>query len=265
MLQKTLDFLKEKKLGIIGFGHLGKTLAKALIDNGFPKEKLLVSCRGRKSTIEEIKGLGLLDNLVDNDYICQNSGVIFVAVRPQNYKDLARHSFPKNALVVSFMAGVGLKSIKDAYGVVAYRAMPSGPDTIMKRKAIVALYPDNEILEELFTHLGMKVYKLPREELIHLFTVGVCLPAALLAAKDKSTVSDAISTLSKDFPEFEEIYEWAEEVLPSFNSEKEKRDYVARMSTKGGITEAIVTALYSGEDFLSALQKGVSRSKELSS
>ena len=36
------------------------------------------------------------------------------------------------------------------------------------------------------------------------------------------------------------------------------------MSTKGGITEAIVDSLNSGDSFLSALRKGIDRSKEIS-
>ncbi len=113
--------------------------------------------------------------------------------------------------------------------------------------------------------MGLRVFELSDEEMMHAFTVGVCLPAALLVAgrKEKS-VAQAARIIEKEYPGFEEIYVWAKDVLPNFDSDEEREEYVKRMSTKGGITEAIVNSLNSGSTFLTALRCGIAKSREIS-
>lgn len=260
-----LDFLANGTIGIIGCGHLGRALAAELIVHGFPKEKLLVSYGGSASTLERIRKAGLLENVSDNAEICRKSTIVFIAVRPQAIEGLKELSFSKNALVVSCMAGVSSTSLKNAFGVDVYRIMPSGPDTIKKGKGIIAVYPRSDILMDILPCMGLRVFELSDEEMMHAFTVGVCLPAALLVAgrKEKS-VAQAARIIEKEYPGFEEIYVWAKDVLPNFDSDEEREEYVKRMSTKGGITEAIVNSLNSGSTFLTALRCGIAKSREIS-
>lgn len=265
MVGNSLDFVANETIGIIGCGHLGRTLAREIIGHGFPKEKLIISYGGSASTLERIKRARLLENIRDNAEICRRSTIIFIAVRPQAIEELQKLSFPRNALVISCMAGVSSASLKRALGIDVFRIMPSGPDTIKEGKGIVAVYPHNNILIDTLSHMGLKVYELPEEEIMHIFTVGVCLPAALLvAAKKGLDAGQAAKTIEKEYPDFAEIYRWARDVLPDFDSDEEKEKYIGRMSTKGGITEAIVDILSSGSTFLTALRSGVARSKEIS-
>lgn len=265
MVGNALDFLANETIGIIGCGHLGRTLAKELIDHGFPKEQLMVSYGGRASTLETIKRAGLLENIAENEMICRKSTIIFITVRPQAVEELKILSFPKKARVVSCMAGVSSASLKNALGIEIFRIMPSGPDTIKERKGIIAVYPHNDALTNIMTCMGMKVYELQDEEMMHIFTVGVCLPAALLLAKELGLNTDmAANIIGKEYADFEEIYTWAKGVLPGFDTSEERDEYIRRMSTKGGITEAIVDSLSSGNTFLTALQSGIARSKHLS-
>ncbi len=261
----TLDFLADETIGIIGCGHLGRTLAAELILHGFPKEKLMVSYGGRHSTLERIRKAGLLENVSDNVEICNKATMVFIVVRPQAIEELKKLSFSKNAQVVSCMAGISTTSLKRELGIDASRIMPSGPDTIKDGKGIVAVYPRSDILIDLLLRMGLRVYELPDEERMHAFTVGVCLPAALLAAKGKE-LNEALAaeTIEKEYPGFIEIYTWAKGVLPDFDSDEERDEYVKKMSTKGGITEAIVDSLNSGCSFLEALRMGIARSREIS-
>ncbi len=260
-----LDFLANGTIGIIGCGHLGRTLAADLIAHGFPKEKLMVSYGGSASTLEHIRKAGLRENVSDNVEICRKSTIIFIAVRPQAIEELKKLSFSKNALVVSCMAGISTASLKEAFGVDVYRIMPSGPDTIKEGKGIAAVYPRSDILMDILSRMGLKVFELPDEEMMHAFTVGVCLPAALLVAgKKEKNVAQAAKIIKKEYPGFEEIYIWAKGVLPDFDSDEEREEYVKKMSTKGGITEAIVDSLNSGSTFLTALRMGIARSREIS-
>lgn len=256
-------------IGIIGAGNLGKTLAQVLIDCGFPKEKLMISYGGKVSTFESIKGAGLIENIANNKEICQKSTVIFITVKPQALRGLENLPFTGNSLVVSCMAGVSRASLKETLNTDVFRIMPSGPDTIKGKKGIVAVYPQNSILKDILSFIGLQVYELQDEEKMHIFTVGVCLPAALLIANKKGLdIDHAIKIIENEYADFRDIYTWAKNVLPSFNSENQEEKYIEHMSTKGGITEAIVGSLNSGgnsgDPFLDALRKGIERSKEIS-
>jgi pyrroline-5-carboxylate reductase len=113
--------------------------------------------------------------------------------------------------------------------------------------------------------LGLRVFELKEEEQIHIFTVGVCLPAAILALDDgKDAIEEACRCLSRVYPDFSEICSWARDVLPEFEREEDKRDYIRKMATRGGITEAVVKSLERGDDLLPALKQGIERSREIS-
>lgn len=272
MIESAPSSLANCTVGIIGCGHLGRTLAKELINHGLPKEKLMISYGGSASTLESIKQAGLLRNISDNEEICRRSNIIFIAVRPQAIEELKKISFSgnANALVISCMAGISSASLKNALGIEVLRIMPSGPDTIKEGKGIVAVYPHNDTLMNILSCLGLRAHELRDEEMMHAFTVGVCLPAALLAAKAGKTGTNgpdavqAAKIIGKEYPGFEEVYRWAVDILPDFDCDEERKEYVRRMSTKGGITEAIVESLYSGGSFLEALRKGIARSWEIS-
>jgi pyrroline-5-carboxylate reductase len=265
MIESAPDFLARGTIGIIGCGHLGRTLAEELIDHGLPRERLMISYGGSASTLESIKRAGLLENVSDNAEICRKSNIIFIAVRPQATEGLKGLSFSKSALVVSCMAGISTASLKEALGIDVYRIMPSGPDTIKERKGIAAVYPRSDILMDILPRMSLKVFELTDEDMMHAFTVGVCLPAALLVGGKKEANADlAAKAIEKEYPGFEEIYIWAKGVLPDFDSDEKREEYVRRMSTKGGITEAIVNSLNSGSTFQKALRCGIAKSREIS-
>ena len=257
--------LVDETIGIIGAGYLGRTLAETLIEHGYPKKRLMISYKGSLSTFENIKKAGLIENITDNKKICQKSTVIFIAVKPQSLKEVKDIPFTRNSIVVSCMAGISLATLKKSLGINISRIMPSGPDTIKEKKGIVAVFPQNDILTEILSFIDLKVHELQNEEMMHIFTVGVCLPAALLIAnKKRLDIDHAIKCLEKEYIDFKEIYTWAINVLPDFASDKEEENYIEYMCTKGGITEAIIGSLNSGDTFWNALRKGIARSKEIS-
>jgi pyrroline-5-carboxylate reductase len=254
----------EGGIGIIGCGHLGRALAEALIDSGYPKEMLRVSYSGSSSTFEKIKSAGLLGNISDNEEICRRSAVIFITVRPQSVESLRSISFPSSALVVSCMAGISRASLKSMLGIDVCRMMPSGPDTIKERQGVAAIYPRDDSLQEILSLMGLRAYELLDEDLMHAFTVGMCLPAALLVAEKKGLdPSQCVDDFVQEHPVFPEIGSWARNVQPSFDSDEARDEYVRRTSTKGGITEAMIDSLNSGCAFLTALERGISRSREI--
>ncbi len=263
--ERGINFFGFQQIGIIGCGHLGRTLAQVLLDNHFPKKNLKVSYGGSSSTLASIRRSGLSENITDNDQLCKQSDMIFIALKPQNFKELKKLVFPKRVVVVSCMAGIAINSFQSVLGIDVFRIMPSGPDTILKKKGIVALFPYQDLLRRFLFEMGFKVYKVKCEEDLHTFTAGVCLPAALLAAKKlNGTIDNTILEIEKDYPDFKTIYQWAMNALPNFETEAEKDEYIRKMTTKGGITECIIDSIYKNKGFLRAIRNGIARSKDIS-
>ncbi len=261
----SLDFLSDDTVGIIGCGHLGRTLAAEFIARGLHIDNLRVSCGRSDSSLQGIKNAGLQGCLAENEEISRDCSIIFISVRPQSLPDLKGLCVADDALVVSCMAGVPLQTIRKRLGTDALRMMPSGPSTIQENKSIAAIYPHNDYLIKILSCLGMQVFNLPNEDLMHIFTAGVCLPAALLASgNDKIERDEASEILAKEYPDFPKICMWAEQVLPEFERDEDKENYIRSMATKGGITEAIIKGINAGDCLHIALKRGINRSREIS-
>jgi pyrroline-5-carboxylate reductase len=262
---RSLDFLARESIGIIGCGHLGLSLATGFVRRGLPPRRLLLS-RGRSQrSLQGVIDAGLRDCLADNRQICRECGIIFICIRPQSLPELEDLAFPRDALIVSSMAGVSLLAIRRLLGVEAVRMMPSGPDSILEGKGIAAIYPHNQALSQVLQGLGLRVFELAAEEQMHIFTAGICLPAALLASgEDEEAEEKACKSLSQQYSDFPEIFSWARSVLPHLEREEDKEDYIRRMATSGGITEAIIKSLERGDNLLMSLKQGIERSREIS-
>ena len=262
---RRLAFLGGKSIGIIGCGHLGRAIALQLVSGGFPLDRIRVSRGNSDGSLEKILDAGLGPCLAGNEEIFRDSSIIFICIRPQSLSDLQPLAFPKDALVVSCMAGVSLPAIRALLGVEAVRMMPSGPDSIIERKGIAAIYPHNQILSRILQALGLRVFELKVEEQMHIFTVGVCLPAALAACVDgEGGIEDACRSLSWDYADFPKICSWARETVPRFEGEVDKQNYISRVATSGGVTEAMVESLRRNGDLKAAIKKGIERSNEIS-
>ena len=112
--------------------------------------------------------------------------------------------------------------------------------------------------------MNLRIFEISNERDMDIFTAGVCLPAALLQEDNEVIIKEAIHEIEKEWATFLDLYEWARRILPLFTTEGEKVEYIARMITKGGVTEAIIDSLKSGELFVTALRKGITRSKDIS-
>lgn len=252
------------KIGIIGCGHLGQAIAEALISHGFHKEDILISYKSNPSTYKKIAQLGLVSCISENKKIFNEANVIFIAIKPQDIMSLKEMTFSKNTLIVSCAAGLSIEILKSIFETNIFRMMLSGPDTIISEKGVAALYPYNKLICHILNEINLRIFEIFQESDMNIFTTGVCLPAALLYKKDQVGIEKAVNEIGANWAEFLSLYGWAKEVVPSFNKEIEKTQYISKMITKGGITEAIINSLKSDEEFITALRKGIARSNDIS-
>lgn len=264
MRNTNLYSFNNTKIGIVGCGHLGQAIAASLVNHGFFTKNLYLSHNGNPYTAAKIERLGLTSCISENGKISNDTDIVFLTVKPQDIIDLQEMVFAKNILVVSCIAGLSTEILKRIFNTPVSRIMLSGPDTIISERGIAAMYPYNKLAGFILEKMRLHLFEASNEQDIDIFTTGVCLPAALLLAENEITIKAAIQEISEDYAAFSDIYKWAQGVLPFFNTANEEEEYIAKMITPGGVTEIIVNSLKSGDRFITALRKGMTRLQGLS-
>lgn len=253
-----------KKIGIVGAGHLGLAVAKAFLNNGYDIKNIYISYGGSKSTLEKIKNAGLEANIFENEEIFKIADVIFITVKPQDIFKLGNIENFKKPLILSCAAGVTFEKLKSIFKENVYRIMLSGPDTVLSLKGLGACFPQNNEIFKLLSSVNIKMIETKSEEDINIFTVGVCLPAAILFLDDIKECERQIKILEKKFVLISELFLWAKNTVPSFSRKEEAKEYIDKMITKGGITETVIKSLERGETLAKAFENGYQRCLELS-
>lgn len=163
------------KLGILGFGRMGKCLADGLSKQpAFGSRPILFSSRGSlpgsKSNLELVK----------------NSDVIILAVKPQNTPEVLAEVGPhlgKGKTLISIVASVTTAEIEKAVakGTAVVRAMPNTPALV--GEGITALCAGSsagknhlEIAEEVFGAVG-KVVLIDEKQMDAVTGLSGCGPA----------------------------------------------------------------------------------------
>lgn len=256
--------LNNSRIGIVGCGHLGQSLAQALINHGISKQDLMISFRGNPDTYQKLADMDLSSCITKTRLIFEKASIVLITTNPQDISGLVGIPICNTQLIVSCMSGVPIKLLNDIFNTKVHRMMFSGPDTILSEKGIAAAYPRHEILENLIKLLKLMYVPIDSEEEIDVFTAGVCMPAAVLRLNNLDEAAKAVDRISDEYPLIKQLFGWAKNVLPEFQSKGQEEEYIQKMVTSGGITEAIIKSLQSGETFDASLRKGLARTKQIS-
>lgn len=264
MMNDDMKKLNGLRIGIVGCGHLGQAIARTLVSRGFEKSRLLISYRGNPQTRQRFEKQELAECLTTNERLFQEAELILLTVKPQDIRNLGNIAVPPQTCLVSCAAGVSAELLNRIFRARVIRLMLSGPDTILDVKGAAAMYPEDERLGLLLRAMGLMTVAITTETALDVFTAGVCLPAAILKAGDQEAQTAAIARIAPEYPLFAQLYDWAVTVLPEGQTDGEKADYISKMATGGGVTEAIIRALENGEALDGALKKGIGRIQEIS-
>jgi pyrroline-5-carboxylate reductase len=257
-------FRESITIGVVGFGHLGRSLCVPLVQNGFPKERLAISHKGRESTREAAMRLGLGDCLTDTESLIERADITIIATRPQDALLLPEAAVKPDALVISCMAGLPVDLLSMIFGGEVRRMMCSGPDTILAGRGVAAMFPSDDRTKRVMEMTGLSAMDAGSEEELDSFTVGICIPAILSNIHvPRDAVEDAMSAMEARYPVYGALKPW---IMDSVRHETEdKGACLEKVSTKGGITEAMITSLRLGSTFEAALVKGMERGREITS
>ena len=112
-----------KKIGFIGCGNMGSAMVLGILKSGIVcKENIIASC-SRESSAERIKNELGINTTLDNKEVCNNSDIIFLAVKPYMYEKV-------------------IKEIRDC----VVKTMPNTPALI--GEAMSAICPNELVNEE---------------------------------------------------------------------------------------------------------------------
>ncbi len=270
-----MDKSGNKKISVIGAGNMGGAIIRGLIRSGdIQGRNIIVS----DPSLKKLRVLGKLGVKIsrDNTKAAQYGDIIIMAVKPDILSPALseiKEMISKEQLIISIAAGVKIRTIKRIMGEKqpVVRVMPNLCATVgMSMSCWVAgnevSYRHQTLTKKILAAIG-KEYRIDEEKILDQITAisgsgpaYVFYLAELLedAAKKIGLNRDLARTLAR-----QTVIGGAGLLKNSAQSAKELR---AGVTSKGGVTETIFTALEKlkvADAFMKAVDAGVKRAKEL--
>mgnify|MGYP001607493632 FL=1 len=262
-----MDKLENKRIAVIGGGHIGLAFIEGLMNSGRIDASKLIVANPSLNKILYLRKFGI-SITTNNREAANKSDLIFIAVKPttifnalHEIKDLTN-----NKLLISFVAAVRIKNIRKILGnssAKIIRAMPNIPICI--NEGVIGFYSEDlkknekQQLFKLFSLLGHVVEVTKELDIDRLTVVSGCGPAL---------VSHYINMLG-DFGAQESTIMHIIKGTISYLSKKNVTplSLINSVATKGGITESILKSLDDSQFksiFYHSLESGLQKIKILS-
>lgn len=237
------------KIGIIGYGNLGKAFVRGLVLTGFCQRDIVINARTEKtrdSVRDEFRDIYVTDH---KEELVNGTDVVILITEPNNAKEVLNEIKEYNMdgkILMSFMAGITMSEIRSILGdkqntVKLVRVMPN--IAIQDGKGVIGVTYEEQEDEGIQNILNVLkklgyVWKLDEDSLNYI-TITAASGLAF-AASVMDSYQKAANTLfshpdtSKDITlrVFENVIDMVKKEGCSFE------DIVARITTKGGTTEA---------------------------
>lgn len=262
------------KLGVIGAGFMSHAIIRGAVASGFIREKKIILSSKHEESFERFEEFNLTTTL-SNRAVAENSEYLLLAVKPQNFAEVAEELKGVNVeKVISIMAGVTRYRIRKSLGgkCMVCRCMPNLPCAIGSGMMAADISDftredDVEFISGLFSNLG--VFMSVREDKLDAVTgisgsgpayVYLFIQSLIEAGVKNGLTQDEATTLA-----VQTVSGGTEMVARE--TEKTIPELISSVSSKGGTT---IEALRSFEkdDFkgsvIRAVDACVARSKELS-
>jgi len=143
------------KLGFIGTGVITEAIITGLVKSDYPVSDIFISLRNRKVS----KRLAMMSSKIHvldaNQAIVDQSDMIFLAVLPQQAKEvLTPLTFGDLAQIVSLIATIPIEKLREWTSPTAplSRAVPL--PIVANHNGITTVFPPSQTVQELFGHLG---------------------------------------------------------------------------------------------------------------
>ncbi len=248
------------KLGIIGYGNLGKALVRGLVCGGISQETIIVNAKSERTRSAVREEFGQIDVTESKKELVEKADAIFLVVEPKNAPDvldeIGEYELTGKVLI-SFMAGITLHELKQMMGdgteCDIIRVMPN--IAIAEGKGILGVTWDEMVTDDVDT-AGAEAVSGKREDIIALLgklgyvlqvgeqqldaiTVtaasGLAFAASLMNAYQKAgkeLLANEEQSREITLRVFENVIDLGRNENCSFE------EIIERITTKGGTTEA---------------------------
>lgn len=237
------------KIGIIGYGSMGKMLLwKFSSNNKLAKDNLLAANRTPEK-LEEAKDIAVI---CDNKELASTADIVFVCVRPSDMKAVLseiRNCLKKDALLVTLNGSITFDMIGKIINVKTAKVIPSLTAEIDRSQTIVCYNglveeQDKITLRKLLGTIG-EVIELPENEVGMGSELVSCMPGFI------ASIFDVICTSAESHTEIprEQIVKMVLNTMSATGDLMLAKDLsfdevVGRVATKGGITEEGTRVIY---------------------
>lgn len=236
------------KIGVIGYGSMGKMLLWKFSGAGVSKEDLYASNR----TLEKLKEAEEIAVICSNKEAAAKSDIVFVCVRPVDLKDVITEISPvlkDDALLVTLNGSITFEMIEKITDRKIAKVIPSVTAEIDRSQTIVSYngkvtVEDKERLLSLLNSFG-DVIELPENEVGMGSELVSCMPGFIASVFD--VICDSAGNHTQ-IPQ-DRIVEMVLKTMSAtgdlmLKKEMSYKDTVTRVATKGGITEEGTKVIY---------------------
>lgn len=139
-----------KRIGFIGCGNMGSAMVLGILKSGIvSKENIIASC-SRESSAEKVKNELGINTTLDNIEVCNNSDIIFLAVKPYMYEKVIkeiRDVINLDKVIVTIAAGINLNDVEKWFdkGTKIVKTMPNTPALV--GEGMSAICPNDLVVE----------------------------------------------------------------------------------------------------------------------
>lgn len=166
------------QIGFIGVGKITNAIVEGLCTSSIENARIFLSPRNEANARHLAEKYTQVQRLKDNQQVIDQSDIVFIAVRPAVAVEVLRTLvFREEQIVVSL---VPLLKKAELLGAVApatqvVRAVPT--PTVMSHTGPILLFQANDIVIQLFRHLGQPVQVTDEQQLHALWTLtGLITP-----------------------------------------------------------------------------------------
>lgn len=268
--------MKHGMIGFIGAGNMARSLAGGLLQNGWPKEAVILADPNaeQRRTIAEALGVTAL---ADNNAVAQQADVLVLAVKPQALKAVSQNLQAavraKRPLIISIAAGVRTQDLARWLGgdLPIVRAMPNTPalvgagSTGLFANAFTSEAHRNQA-ESVLRAVGLVVWLADEAQIDIVTALSGSGPAyffLVMEALERAAIEAGLDARTARLLTVETAYGAAKMAL---EDEEDPALLRARVTSPGGTTERALAVLQQGDIaglFTRALNAAAARSREL--
>ncbi|MDO8609783.1 MAG: pyrroline-5-carboxylate reductase [bacterium] len=247
------DMLGNKKIAIIGAGHIGQALIEGFLKNNRKYSKNITISSRTKSKLILLRKKYHINITTDNITAVNHADYIFIAVKPFEVKNVIKEvaHIAKKKILISLAAAVSINMLHNYVQNSDYKIIRAMPNlSISANKGVIGLYSNNnitldeeQILIQFLSKLGLIIKLQTENDLDKLTIISGCGPAIvsyfikLLCQYGRfMKISDTV-LLKMVLQVFIGTLKYLKEnnISPDH--------LISSVSTKGGITETIIADL----------------------